>query len=99
MSPEWSARAEEFGAMVCEVVAMVDEATADPDLTFERAAAVSRATENIVAAIQGLISQLRLQGTNTGFIEALEQMLGRLWAADMRAGKLVIQASGILEVA
>ena len=85
--------------MVSEVGAMVDEAAADPDLTFERAAALSRATENIVAAIQGLISQLRPQGTNTDFIEALEQMLGTLRAADMLAGKLVIQASGILEVA
>ena len=99
MASEGSLRGEQFGAMVEEVMALVNEAAADPGLTYERAAALSRATENIVTAIQGLIPRLRLEGADTGFLAALEGMLQTLRAADLQAGKLVIQAVGILSVA
>lgn len=96
---EWSARVEEFRAVVGEVVAMVGEAAADPDLTFERAAALSRSTEDIAAALHGLIAHLRSPGVDADFIEALERMLGTLRTADMQAGQLVIRTSGVLRVA
>ena len=85
--------------MVREVVETVAEAEANPHLTFERAATLSRSTENIVTAIQGLVVHLRVQSADADFVEALEQMLGTLRTADLMAGRLVIQASSILQVA